>query len=85
MLDKVIAWLEEVKYSEEMMCKIIENFHFSHSSDEMENRDILRYMVEETRWASAHAVYLEVQNRYLGDDDKVHYAYTGGTAFAIWS
>lgn len=28
-------------------------------------------------------MYIEVQNRYLGYDDQVHYAYTGGTAFAI--
>ena len=65
------------------MCKTIENFHFSHLSDEMEYKEILKYMVEETRWTSARAVYLEVQNRYMGKDDKVHYAYTGGIGFAI--
>ena len=70
---------EDIDY----MYKIVENFHFSHLSDEMESRDILAHMVKETRWTSARAVYLEVQNYYWGNDDKVHYAYTGGTAFAI--
>ena len=40
-------------------------------------------MVEETQGTSARAAYLEVQNRYLGNDDKIHYSYIGGTAFAI--
>ena len=70
---------EDIDY----MCKILKNSHFSHLSDEMENRGILIYMVEENQRKSARAVYFEVQNRYLGDDDEVHHSNTGGTAFAI--
>lgn len=42
------------------ICKIVDNFRFSHLSDE---KEILKYVVEEIRWASARAVYLQVQSR----------------------
>jgi hypothetical protein len=65
------------------LCKIVENFHFSNWSDEVERNDVLKYMTHETRWRSARAVYLEVQNRYVGKDGKYYYSYNGGTGFAI--
>ena len=40
-------------------------------------------MVEENRQISARAIYIEVQHRYLGNDNKMHYIYNGGVAFSI--
>jgi hypothetical protein len=40
-------------------------------------------MVDETRWTSARAVYIEVQNKYVGTDEQWNFDYTGGVAFAI--
>lgn len=36
--------IEDIDY----LCKIIENFYFSHLLNEMKNKDILKYMIEET-------------------------------------